>query len=163
MGKRFLSSVSISLREQILCFTAACIAAVFFAVNPVAALELITPAEAALPPGTAPSFTERGSPTRLPSITILSPAGVGAVYSPLDFKLRFSAFGGAAIDPDSVAVAYIKQPDIDITARIKSFITAEGIDITRAEMPPGLHQFWIELKDTDGRVSAREFEFQVVK
>lgn len=85
------------------------------------------------------------------------------MYSPLDFKLRFSAFGGAAIDPDSVAVAYIKQPDIDITARIKSFITAEGIDITRAEMPPGLHQFWIELKDTDGRVSTREFEFQVVK
>jgi len=127
-------------------------------------MQLITPAEAALPPGAVPSFEVRGSPTRLPTITVGSPApGGGAVYSPLVFKLTFRAYGGAKIDPDSVVVTYIKKPDIDITARIESFITADGIDIAQAAVPPGQHQFWIEVKDTDGRIAGREVDFQVLK
>lgn len=127
-------------------------------------VQLITPAEAALPPGAVPSFEVRGSPTRLPSITVAAPhpAG-GAVYSPLDFKLTFRAFGGAKIDPELVVLTYIKKPDIDITARIKSFITADGIDIAQAAVPPGQHQFWIEVKDTDGRTAGHEIDFQVLK
>lgn len=127
-------------------------------------VQLITAAEAALPPGVVPSFAVRGSPTRLPTITVNSPhPGGGAVYSPLDFKLTFRAYGGAKIDPDSVVVTYVKQPDIDITARIKSFITADGIDIAQAAVPPGQHQFWVEVKDTDGRTRGREVDFQVLK
>ena len=134
------------------------------AARPASAFELITPAEAALPAGKVPSFEVRGSPTRLPSIIVLSPApGAGAVYSPLDFKLSFRAFGGAAIDPNSVVITYVKQPDIDITPRIKAFITVDGIDIARAEVPPGLHQFWVRLRDTDGRVNGREVDFQVLR
>jgi len=127
-------------------------------------VQLITTAEAALPPGAVPSFEVRGSPTRLPSITVAAPhPGGGAVYSPLDFKLTFRAFGGAKIDPESVVLTYIKKPDIDITARIKSFITADGIDIAQAAVPPGQHQFWIEVKDTDGRTAGHEIDFQVLK
>jgi hypothetical protein len=85
-------------------------------------MQLITPAEAALPPGAVPSFEVRG-----------------------------------------VVVTYIKKPDIDITARIESFITADGIDIAQAAVPPGQHQFWIEVKDTDGRIAGREVDFQVLK
>jgi hypothetical protein len=135
----------------------------FAAARPAFAFELITPAEAALPPGTTPSFKVRGSPTRLPSITVISPAGVGAVYSPINLKLRFQAFGGAAIDPESVVLTYIKQPNIDVSPRIRAFITASGIDISQAEVPAGMHRFWVQLKDTDGRVNGREFEFQVAK
>jgi hypothetical protein len=60
-------------------------------------------------------------------------------------------------------VTYIKQPDLDITPRSKAFITANGIDIAQAEVPPGVHQFWVRLRDTDGRVGDREFDFRVVK
>jgi len=134
------------------------------AAHPAEPVQLITPAEAALPAGAVPSFEVRGSPTRSPSITVNSPhPGGGAVYSPLDFKLTFRAYGGAKIDPDSVVVTYVKEPDIDITARIKPFLTADGIDIAQAEVPPGLHTFWIELKDTDGRSTGREVDFQVTK
>jgi hypothetical protein len=134
------------------------------AAHPAEPVQLITPAEAALPPGTAPSFEVRGSPTRLPNITVASPhPGGGAVYSPLDFKLTFRAFGGAKIDPDSVVVTYVKKPNIDITARIKPFITADGVEVAQAEVPPGQHQFWIEVKDTDGRTAGREVDFQVLK
>lgn len=142
---------------------AAVLVMVFAAASRAAAFELITPAEAALPQGRVPSFEVRGSPTRLPSVTVVSPAGLGALYSPIDLKLRFRAFGGAAIDPESVVVTYVKQPDIDITPRIRSFITANGIDISQAEVPPGVHQFWVQLKDTDGRINGREFDFQVAK
>jgi len=142
---------------------AAVLVLVFAAANPAAAFELITLAEAALPAGKVPSFKMRGSPTRLPSITVVSPAEVGAVYSPVDLKLLFKAFGGAAIDPESVVVTYVKEPDINITPRIKSFITADGIDILQAEIPPGTHQFWVELKDTRGSMNGREFDIQVIK
>ena len=60
-------------------------------------------------------------------------------------------------------ITYIKQTNIDITPRIKSFITADGIEIVQAEVPPGLHQFWLELVDTNGRSNGREFDFQVIK
>jgi hypothetical protein len=143
---------------------AACLPLLVAAARSATPVQLITPSEAALPAGTVPSFEVRGSPTRLPTITVNSPhPGGGAVYSPLDFKLTFLAYGGAKIDPDSVVVTYVKTPDIDITARIKPFLTADGIDIAQAEMPPGLHTFWIELKDTDGRSVGREVDVQVTK
>lgn len=145
------------------CAAAAGLVVFLPAAQPATAFQLITPAEAALPSGKVPSFETRGSPTREPRIAVLSPSGAGVVYSPLELKLRFTAFGGAAIDPDSVVVTYVKQPDVDITPRLKQFITAAGIDITQAQVPPGLHQFWIELKDTDGRVGSREFDFQVTQ
>jgi hypothetical protein len=153
-------------RRQALLGAAGAAASVLFAAaaRSAQAFQLITPAEAALPPGSIPSFAVRGSPTRLPSITVISPApGGGAVYSPLDFKLSFRAYGGAAIDPNSVVVTYIKKPDIDITPRLKPFITASGIDIPQAQVPPGVHQFWIEVKDNDGRSNGRPLDFQVIQ
>jgi len=150
------------------CATVVCPAAAILAVvlgaHPAGAFQLITAAEAALPPGTVPSSETRGSPTRLPSIVVVSPpVGGGAVYSPLDFKVSFRAFGGAAIDPDSVVITYIKNLNIDITPRVKPFITVSGIEIIPAEVPPGLHQFWIQLQDTDGRTAGREIDLQVFK
>jgi len=143
--------------------TSVCLAVFLLAAETAAAFELITPAEASLPPGKVPSAAVRGSPTRRPSITVISPSGAGAVYSPVDFKVTFGAFGGAAIDPNSVVVTYIKQPDIDLTPRLTEFITANGITIPQADVPPGLHQFWIELKDSNGNFNGREVEFLVLK
>jgi hypothetical protein len=140
-----------------------CLAVLFAAATSAAAFELVTPNEAALPPGKVPSAAVRGSPTRRPSITIISPSGAGAIYSPVDLKVSFSAFGGATIDPDTVVVTYVKLPEIDITPRIREFITANGIDIAHADVPPGLHQFWIEVKDSNGNFNGREVEFLVLK
>lgn len=155
--------VPTTLRTRAIWHIAVCVAVFFAAANSAPAFELVTAAEAALPPGKAPSVAVRGSPTRRPNIAVISPSGAGAVYSPLDLKLTFSAFNGAAIDPNSVVITYIKQPDIDITPRVKEFITASGINIAQAQVPPGLHQFWIELKDTHGNSSGREVEFLVLK
>jgi hypothetical protein len=147
---------------------ATCIAAGFTAclttAAPAADFQLVTPAEAALPPAQIAALQLRGSPTRRPHIIVVSPPrNAGLVHSPLELKLRFRAFGGAQIDPSSVVLTYLKRPAIDLTQRIKTFITASGIDITQADVPPGEHQFWIELKDQDGRIGGAEFSFQVGK
>jgi hypothetical protein len=131
---------------------------------PAAAFELVTPAEAALPPGTLPTLDLRGSPTRGPLITVVSPPpGAGLMHSPVDLKLQFRAFGGAEVDPNSVVVTYLKDPAIDITQRLTPFISAAGITVPQADVPAGKHQFWIELKDKDGRIGGGEFSFQITK
>jgi hypothetical protein len=138
--------------------------AIVAAATPAAAFDLVTPAEAALPAGTVPSLDLRGSPTRRPLVTVVSPPpSAGLVHAPLDLKLQFRAFGGAEIDPGSVVVTYLKDPAIDITQRLTPFITAAGIDVPQADVPAGKHQFWIELKDKDGHVGGGEFSFQVTK
>ncbi|MGA7786558.1 MAG: hypothetical protein WCA56_00185 [Xanthobacteraceae bacterium] len=143
---------------------AAGLAALFAAPAPAAAFELVTPAEAALPTGAMPTLDLRGSPTRRPMVTVVSPPpGAGLVHSPLDLKLQFRAFGGAQIDPNSVVVTYLKNPPIDVTQRLAPFITATGIDVSQADVPPGKHLFWLELKDKDGRIGGGEFSFQVTK
>jgi hypothetical protein len=134
------------------------------AATPAGAFQLITTEEAALPPGAVPAFELRGSPTRRPNVTVvLPPPSAGLVHAPLDLKLVFRAFGGATIDPTSVVVTYLKDPAIDVTQRLTPFISAAGIDVSQADVPPGKHQFWIELKDNDGRVGSGEFSFQVSK
>ena len=144
--------------------TALCVAAGLTAAAPAGAFDLVTKEEAALPAGPLPVLQMRGSPTRRPKIVVISPPpSAGLVHSPLDLKLQFHAFGGGEIDPGSVVVTYLKQPAIDITQRIMPFITADGVNIPQAEVPPGKHQFWVELKDTTGRIGSAEFDFQVAK
>ena len=128
------------------------------------AFDLITPAEAALPAGTVPSLDLRGSPTRRPTVTVVSPPpGAGLVHSPLDLKLQFRAFGGTQIDPGSVVITYLKDPAIDVTQRLMPYISAVGIDVPQADVPPGKHVFWLELKDKDGRIGGGQFSFQVAE
>jgi hypothetical protein len=134
------------------------------AAAPAGAVDLVTQEEAAFPAGPHPVLQMRGSPTRRPKIIVVSPPpSAGLVHSPLDLKLQFHAFGGGEIDPGSVVVTYLKQPAIDITQRITPFITADGVDISQAEVPPGKHHFWVELKDKSGRIGGAEFDFQVAK
>ena len=147
-------------------FVAIALAALWQAVAivPAQAFQLVTNAEASLPAGTIPRLELRGSPTRRPIVTVVSPPpGAGLMHSPIDLKVRFQAFGGDQIDPGSVIITYVKQPAIDITQRIVRFVTPAGIDALHAEVPAGVHHFWIELKDRTGRIGAAEFSFQIAK
>jgi hypothetical protein len=143
---------------------ALCLAGLLAAATPAAAIQLVTEQEAALPPDRLPGLELRGSPTRRPSAVIVSPPpNAGVMKSPVSFKVKLQAHGGAKIDPDSIVVTYKKTPEIDITQRIMPFITADGIDVPDAEVPPGTHAFRIELKDNEGHVGAADFSFQVGK
>ena len=129
---------------------------------PAEAMQLITPAEAALPFGDMPALVLRGSPLRRPNVVVVAPAVQGGVVSsPLHLIMRFRAFGGAKIDSQSIVVTYKKQPMLNITKRILPYISETGIDLPDAEVPSGLHEFRILLRDNEGHVGGVDFGFQV--
>ena len=50
------------------------------------------------------------------------------------------------------ADCYLRNPNVDLTGRVKSFITPQGLGITVAEAPPGKHDMILEVADSNQRV-----------
>jgi hypothetical protein len=125
------------------------------------ATPLITPTEAALPPASGAMVT-RGI-TRGPAVKLVSPQTDQAVKGPFDWKVQFEARGGEKIDPSSVKVTYVKSPFVDLTPRIQSAISAEGINFQKAEVPPGEHVLRITVKDSAGRETNSTMTLKVEK
>ena len=122
---------------------------------------LITPEEAKLPPPKiAVAMSARGV-TRGPQIEVVQEAD--PTKSPTHFQLKFVAHGGAKIDPATVQMTYLRTPDVDLTSRIKPYVTDGGIDIPDAVIPPGSHILRVDLKDTDGRTSTLNFTLNVAQ
>lgn len=124
---------------------------------------LITPEEAALPPSTnAPRvpFTKRAI-TRRPDLQLVSPEK--AVTSPFNLQLKFQAHGGSTIRPDSFHLIYLKNPIVDLTPRVRPYVTANGVDMAGAEAPPGQHMMEAKISDSDGRESSDVFVLNVIK
>lgn len=119
-----------------------------------AGVVLITPEEAQLP---TPKdvFAARGV-TRGPRID-LSDSDNGELRSPLRLQLKFRGFGGAKIDLDSLRVTYLKQPNIDLTLRVRPYAQSTGIEIPDAEAPPGEHLVRVEIHDSEGRRTVTTF------
>jgi len=113
------------------------------------AASLISAKEAALP-AAAGALATRGI-SRGPGIKLASPEADTPVAAPFDFKVNFEPRGDAKIDPSSVKVVYMKSPFVDLTPRLKSAISANGIDFAKADVPPGTHTIRVTVKDTEGR------------
>lgn len=125
--------------------------------------QLITAAEAALPAPPELGLTLRGI-TRGPAIDQIEPSpDAKDVASPLSLKVGFTARNNATIDPSSVKLTYVKSPSVDLTERMKAFVTPGGIDMKQAELPPGNHVIRIDLKDSQGRPSTTTIKLSVKK
>jgi hypothetical protein len=124
---------------------------------------LITPEEAALPPSTnAPKdpMTARAI-TRRPDVTLVSPEK--GVASPFKLQFRFQAHGGGSIKLDSFHLIYLKNPTVDLTARVRPYLTASGVEMAEAEAPPGRHMIEAKISDSDGREFSGVFVLNVIK
>lgn len=122
---------------------------------------LITPEEARLPPPKiAVAMSARGV-TRSPQIEVVQ--DTDPTHSPTHLQLKFVAHGGAKIDATSVQMTYLRTPDVDLTPRIKPFVTDNGIDIPNAVVPAGAHVLRVDLKDSDGRVGTLNFTLNVAQ
>jgi hypothetical protein len=124
-----------------------------------AAHVLITEEEAKLPPPKGAVATDRRGVTRGPKIKYVEENE--PIHSPMHLQLTFESFGGAKIDPDSVKVTYLRTPNVDLTARIKSFVNATGIDIPDVQLPAGDHMVRVDVKDSDGRLGSTSFVLRV--
>jgi hypothetical protein len=120
---------------------------------------LITEQEASLPAEKV-VLGPRGI-TRGPRIDLVQPEDTAS--SPLHFQIQFHSFGGTKINPDSLRVTYLKNPEIDITPRVRSFAQAGGIDIPDAEIPAGEHYIRTEVTDTEGRIRSSVFVLKVAR
>jgi hypothetical protein len=124
---------------------------------------LIKPEEAALPPSTNATkvpLTTRAI-TRRPDLTLLSPEK--AVTSPFNLQFKFQAHGGSNIKPDSFHLIYLKNPPVDLTARVRPYVTASGVEMTGAQAPPGRHMIEAKISDSDGRESSGVFVLDVIE
>jgi hypothetical protein len=135
------------------------------ATDRVAGFELISPEEAAQPdfPTAALEVGLRGV-TRGPAVTVVSPPPeAGLVKSPVNLVINFKPRGGTAIDPRSVVVTYMKKDPIDLTQRVENLITAQGIEVRDAEIPPGTHYIRVRVKDSAAHLVSNTFAVKIQK
>jgi hypothetical protein len=123
------------------------------------ALELITAAEAGLPED--PEGMKYGVALG-PAIIVLSPSpAAGFIRSPFALRIRFQSHGGASVDADSILLTYKKVPPIDLTQRVRSFITPEHIEIDNVQAPVGQHRIRVDLQDSRGHSGFTEFTIKI--
>jgi hypothetical protein len=120
---------------------------------------LITPEEAALPAMKGAVATSNRGITRGPKITVSDEGG--AKPAPIRFQVKFQPLGGSTIDLEGLKVIYLKQPNVDLTPRVKPFVQPTGIDMPDALLPPGDHLVRIDVKDSEGRVSTTSFVLKI--
>jgi len=118
-----------------------------------AASALITEEEARLPD--APSAAPTRGISRGPGVRLSTPDEVTARGFPL--QLALDPRGGARIDPDSLKVTYLKQPAVDLTARLKPGLQGNQIVLSRVAVPAGIHPIRVSVRDTEGREGALTF------
>ena len=111
-----------------------------------AQVKLITEEEAKTPNLQVP--TTRAI-TRGPGIVLLSPAEVQAKAFAL--KIAFEPRGGSQIDSASIKFEYLKQPVLDLTARFKSGLTGNQLNLPQASVPVGAHPIRVSVRDSEGR------------
>jgi hypothetical protein len=124
-----------------------------------AGVVLITPEEAQLP--TPKGVYAARAITRGPRIDV-SDSNNGELHSPLRLQLEFRGFGGATINLNSLRVTYLKQPNVDLTPRVRPYAQPTGIEIPDAEAPPGEHLVRVEIHDSEGRRTVTTFLLNVV-
>lgn len=123
-------------------------------------IHLITKQEASFPPPVASKSQERNL-TRGPGVDRLAPPPIGIGSDPFRFAVKFKPRNGVAVDPMKVRVTYRREVDVDLTARIKPFITADGIDASAVIVPPGKHVIEVEATDKEGRVGRSQITLTV--
>ena len=128
--------------------------AICFHAPPLLADVLITPREARLPDA---DKRERGAMSG-PKILLKSPArDATGVKSPFALKIQFESRDGVPVDLNSLVVTYEKAPPVDLTERVKVYLSPTGITMPEAEAPPGEHRLHIEIRDVNGRLGGAEF------
>ncbi len=123
-------------------------------------VQLITREEVGPPAADATGSGTRNL-TRGPGIDTLGTLGSGVAGKPLRLTVKFLPSNGVPIDPESVRVIYRREPALDVTTRVKAFITPQGIEAPAVLVPPGRHVIEIEAADREGRIGRRQMTLNV--
>jgi hypothetical protein len=116
----------------------------------------------ALPLDTAVSWSQKPTSPEGPIINIESPIHNGTYEGPFPILVEFEPGSkGYEVDISSLKLEYKKAWGIDITDRVREFITGTKIDVRESELPTGRHTVEIEIADTAKNLSRQIFTVTV--
>ena len=99
-----------------------------------------------------------------PQIELLSPSESGVYRGGFPIEVAFrSGKTGIPVDLGSVRITYKRAWGIDITSRLRQYISDSGIRVPMAELPVGRHVIEIYLEDVDRNISRARFSVTVVE
>jgi hypothetical protein len=135
---------------------------------PAYAFQLITADDTRQKPGGIDPTIEEKGPIPGPIISVLLPTDHAELRSPVEFDVRFRSFAGSTVDVTTIRIAYVRDPWIDLTKRVRNRLGPKGFDPTGfkfddGEVVPGTHTIRIEVRDTDGRSGVAYTTFTVVR
>ena len=126
---------------------------------------LILPEEAAMPPAPEPKRGNlevgREDINLGPVIEVVEPLNGGRGVMPIQVLIRFTP-RSEPVDLASLKVTLVKFIPIDITDRIRPYVTPDGIQVKEAKIPPGKHRVRIAVADKTGEFSMKEVSFEVL-
>jgi hypothetical protein len=130
--------------------------------NPTADFWLVTPEEAAMANAEGPpTLRKRGiDPRSGPVIELLKPAAGQASRAPVEIDVKFRA-SAAPIDESTIQVTLLKIINVDLTDRLRPYMSASGIYIPNANLPSGRHAVRIKLADRQGNASSSQMTLQI--
>jgi hypothetical protein len=116
----------------------------------------------ALPKDTVVSWSTKPTSPEGPTIEIASPTNNATYEGSFPIKVDFRPGPkGYEVDIESLKLEYKKAWGIDITDRVREFITGTGIDVENSELPKGRHTVEIEIADIESNLSRRIFTVTV--
>ena len=121
---------------------------------------LITPQEAAMKPAPISPLDEMsgGVTGNGPIVELEKPQTENQIESPVEIAINFQN-RLAEINLDSLSVEVVKFINIDITDRIKPYVTVKGIHIPDAPLPSGEHTILLYIEDVEGNPT--DFEMTI--
>lgn len=127
---------------------------------------LITPEEAAMAPASRElksGSTQFSAASSLgPKIEVRKPPEGSSIPSPVEVDIKFTP-KVSAVDKESLKVSVIRLIDIDITDRVRTYATEDGIHVPAAQLPSGRHTVRISIADRDGLRSAKDVTFEIIE
>ncbi len=85
---------------------------------------------------------------------------IAVIPSPTELLVRFLP-KTVTIDLTSLKVTLLKFIPIDLTDRLKPYVSVDGIIMKDARVPSGGYRVRIVLADAQGKTSVREMSFEV--
>jgi hypothetical protein len=107
------------------------------------------------------AISEAGDLTPGPAIKVIAPKENMVQIAPFDIDIRFEQRGAAVVDLASLKVFLMKLWDIDITDRVRPYVSGDGIHVTHADFPKGQHTIKIAIADHEGNESLRTMTVMV--
>ncbi|MCO6431019.1 MAG: hypothetical protein J5J00_09175 [Deltaproteobacteria bacterium] len=106
-------------------------------------------------------MSERVEPSEGPVIEFVAPRPESEVEKPVAISISFKE-NQAPIDISSLEVSYLKLFSIDITDRVKPYVTDIGIDIKEAELPSGSHKVKFSIRDIQNNLTERTLKIKII-